>query len=496
MVDDSIVRGNTQRAQVRLLREAGALEVHVRISSPPVKWPCFYGIDFATRAELIANGLDGDEIAASVGADSLGYISLDGMIEATGQPSDNLCKACFTGEYPVALPDESLLGKHLLETSLEGAELRQGVARAQQPVRTPVTEPNAYAEAGVNIEAADTAVELMKSWVDKARRPEVIGGLGGFAGLFDASALTQYTRPLLATSTDGVGTKVAIAQAMDIHDTIGFDLVGMVVDDLVVCGAEPLFMTDYIATGRVVPERIAAIVKGIAEACLEAGCALIGGETAEHPGLLGPDEYDVAGATTGVVEADRLLGPGRVRPGDAVIAMEASGLHSNGYSLVRHVLLGAVDSGGAGWGLDRDVPELGRPLGEELLEPTRIYAKACLALADQTEVHAMAHVTGGGLAANLARVMPAELRATVERATWNPQPIFDLVRRVGGVSQPDLESTLNCGVGMVALCPPDSVVAALHLLEGLGVRSWVAGQVDVDPDAAGTVRLIGQHPDW
>src|SRR5919112_1338169 len=189
---------------------------------------------------------------------------------------------------------------------------------------------------------------------------------------------TRFERPLLATSTDGVGTKVAIAQRMDVHDTIGFDLVGMVVDDLVVCGAEPLFMTDYIATGRVVPERIAAIVKGIAEACVVAGCALVGGETAEHPGLLAPDEYDVAGATTGVVEADRLLGPARVRPGDAVIAMEASGLHSNGYSLVRHVLLG---EGGAGWELDRDVPELGRTLGEELLEPTRIYAKACLALA-------------------------------------------------------------------------------------------------------------------
>ena len=201
---------------------------------------------------------------------------------------------------------------------------------------------------------------------------------------------------------------------MDVHDTIGFDLVGMVVDDLVVCGAEPLFMTDYIACGRVVPERIAAIVKGIAEACVEAGCALVGGETAEHPGLLGPDEYDVAGATTGVVEADDLLGPARVRPGDAVLAMASSGLHSNGYSLVRHVVAKA------GWAYDRDVPELGRTLGEELLEPTRIYAKACLALARRDGTHAMAHVTGGGLAANLARVLPEELHATLERGTWTP----------------------------------------------------------------------------
>ena len=348
---------------------------------------------------------------------------------------------------------------------------------------------NAYARAGVDIDAADKAIELMKGWVEKARRPEMIGGLGGFAGLFDASVLTGYTRPLLATSTDGVGTKVAIAQAMDVHDTIGFDLVGMVVDDLVVCGAEPLFMTDYIATGRVVPERIAAIVKGIAEACVQAGCALIGGETAEHPGLLAPDEYDVAGATTGVVEADRLLGPGRVRPGDVVLAMQASGLHSNGYSLVRHVLLTEAQ-----WALDRHVDELGRTLGEELLVPTRIYAKACLDLARSTGVHAMAHITGGGLAANLARVMPVELSARLDRTTWTPQPIFDLVRQVGGISQPDLEATLNCGVGMVALLPADDVDAAVTLLEGHGITAWTAGVVL--PDGDGSVSLHGQHPGW
>ena len=212
-----------------------------------------------------------------------------------------------------------------------------------------------YQSAGVSIEAGDRAVELMKQWVEKARRPEVVGGIGGFAGLFDASALKSYRRPLLATSADGVGTKVAIAQAMDLHDTIGFDLVGMLVDDLVVCGAEPLFLTDYIACGRVVPERIADIVKGIAQACAEAGTALLGGETAEHPGLLDPDEYDLAGSTTGVVEADALLGAELVRDGDVVVAMASSGLHSNGYSLVRHVLLEQ-----AGWSLDRDVPELGR----------------------------------------------------------------------------------------------------------------------------------------
>jgi len=360
-----------------------------------------------------------------------------------------------------------------------------------------VTQPpdssgtNAYAASGVDIEAADTAVALMKGWVEKTSRPEVIGSIGGFAGLFDASALTRYAAPILATSTDGAGTKVAIAQMMDVHDTIGFDLVGMVVDDLVVCGAEPLFMTDYIACGRVVPERIAAIVKGIAEACVEAGCALLGGETAEHPGLMEPDAYDLAGAATGVVEASALLGPGRVRPGDVVVAMSSSGLHANGYSLVRHVLFER-----AGWALDRDVPELGRSLGEELLEPTRIYTQACLALAKETRTHAMAHVTGGGLAANLARVVPEELSVTIARATWQPAPVFDVVRRVGAVSQDDLEATLNCGVGMVALMAAEDVDRAIATLDRFGVHAWAAGEVSADAEHGGRVHLVGQYPGW
>lgn len=329
-----------------------------------------------------------------------------------------------------------------------------------------------YAAAGVDIEAGDRAVELMKAWVAKAARPEVVGGLGGFAGLFDATALRSYDRPLLATSTDGVGTKVAIAAALDRHDTIGRDLVGMVVDDLVVCGAEPLFMTDYIACGRVVPERIAAVVKGIAEGCVLAGCALVGGETAEHPGLLGPDEYDLAGAGTGVVEAARLLGPDRVRAADVVVAMASSGLHSNGYSLVRHVLLDR-----AGWSLDRQVPELGRTLGEELLEPTRIYARDCLALAEAVQVHAFAHVTGGGFAANLARVLPPGLVASIDRSSWTPAPIFDVVRDVGQVDPAELERTLNLGVGMAAVVPAEAVDATLALLGKRGVPAWVAGEV-------------------
>ena len=336
-----------------------------------------------------------------------------------------------------------------------------------------MTEQGAsYAAAGVDIEAGDRAVELMKAWVAKTSRPEVVGGIGGFAGLFDVSALRSYDRPLLATSTDGVGTKVSIAAAMDKHDTIGQDLVGMVVDDLVVCGAEPLFMTDYIACGRVVPERIAAVVKGIAEGCLLAGCALVGGETAEHPGLLGPDEYDVAGAGTGVVEADLVLGADRVQAGDVLVAMASSGLHSNGYSLVRHVLLER-----AGWSLDRHVDELGRTLGEELLEPTRIYAKDCLALIEAVEVHAFSHVTGGGLAANLARVLPAGVTADVDRSSWTPPPVFELVRSVGQVAADELERTLNLGIGMVAVVAAGDADSAVRLLQGRGVDAWVCGSV-------------------
>ncbi|UNX54553.1 phosphoribosylformylglycinamidine cyclo-ligase [Georgenia sp. TF02-10] len=364
------------------------------------------------------------------------------------------------------------------------------------------TPPLTYAAAGVDTAAGDRAVELMKDAVRATHTTGVLGGVGGFAGLVDVSALRGYRRPLLATSTDGVGTKVAVAQALDVHDTIGQDLVGMVVDDIVVVGARPLLMTDYIATGQVVPERVADIVRGIATACAAVGVPLLGGETAEHPGLLGPAEYDVAGAATGVVEADDVLGAERVRAGDVVVAMAASGLHANGYSLVRRVV--AV----AGWALDRDVPELGRTLGAELLEPTRLYTPACLDLIAAAEVHALSHVTGGGLAANLARVLPPGLVADVDRASWTVPPVFDLVRRLGNVPWADLEGTLNLGVGMAAVVGPDSVDAALAALARHGIDAWVLGTVraeEADGDGVGdlvrgtkgvdggTVRLRGAY---
>ena len=335
-----------------------------------------------------------------------------------------------------------------------------------------------YADAGVDTAAGDRAVALMKDAVASTMTPAVVGGVGGFAGLVDVSALRDYRRPLLATSTDGVGTKVAIAQALDIHDTIGQDLVGMVVDDIVVVGARPLLMTDYIACGHVVPERIADIVRGIAQACAAIGTPLLGGETAEHPGLMAPDEYDVAGAATGVVEADRMLGAEKVRAGDVLVALGASGLHSNGYSLVRRVIEHA------GWGLEREVPEFGRTLGQELLEPTRLYTRVCLAMLETLSspaapgpIHALSHITGGGLAANVARVLPAGLIADVDRSSWTVPPVFSTVRELGSVPWEDLEGTLNLGVGMVAVVEPGVVDAVLRVAEGSDIPAWVLGEV-------------------
>jgi phosphoribosylformylglycinamidine cyclo-ligase len=344
-----------------------------------------------------------------------------------------------------------------------------------------------YARAGVDIAAGDRVVDLIKTAVASTARPEVVGGIGGFAGLFDASKLAGYRRPLLAATTDGVGTKVMIARELGVYDTVGIDLVGMVADDLVACGAEPLLLTDYIVCGKIVPERVAAIVSGVARGCVLAGCALVGGETAEHPGHLGPDDFDLAGAATGVVEAERLLGPDRVRPGDAVIAMASSGLHSNGFSLVRRVL----NQPGSALDLAAAVPELGRTLGEELLTPTRIYARDCLALAQECEVHAFAHITGGGLAANVSRVLPPGADAVLDRATWSPPPVFGLLAQQGSISGGEMERVFNIGVGMVAVVSAADAGSALSLLTSRDVPAWQAGEITA---GAGVARLNGQHP--
>ena len=340
-----------------------------------------------------------------------------------------------------------------------------------------------YASAGVDIEAGDRAVELFKPLARRATRPEV----GGFAGLF--ALRSGYREPLLAASTDGVGTKLAVAQAMDKHDTVGLDLVAMVVDDLVVCGAGPLFLQDYIAVGRVVPERVQAIVAGIAEGCVLAGCALLGGETAEHPGLMEPDHYDLSATGVGVVEADDVLGPERVRPGDVVIAMGSSGLHSNGYSLARKVLL-EIDR----MKLAGHVEEFGRTLGEELLEPTRIYAKDCLALAAETQVRTFCHVTGGGLAGNLERVVPAGLTAELDRGTWTPAPLFRLIAQRGRIEHAEMEKTFNMGVGMVAVVAPEDTDRALAVLTARHLDCWTLGTVNKGGKDGPRVELVGRHP--
>jgi phosphoribosylformylglycinamidine cyclo-ligase len=352
---------------------------------------------------------------------------------------------------------------------------------------TVARDESSYRRAGVDIAAGDRAVELMRGAIARTTGPEVLGGVGGFAGLFDASRLTTFRRPLLATSTDGVGTKVVIASRLGRYGTVGIDLVGMVVDDLVTCGAEPLFMTDYVVFGELLPERAAAIVAGVAEGCVQAGCALVGGETAEHPGHFGPDDFDLAGAATGVVEADRLLGPDRVVIGDVVIGLASSGLHANGFSLVRQVL----NQPGTGLDLAADVPELGGALGEELLTPTRIYARGCLALAAECDVHAYAHVTGGGLAANLARVLPPGADAVLDRGTWQPQPVFGVLATYGAVPPDEMERVFNMGVGMAAVVGRADADRALHLLAARGVPAWVLGEV---VPGSGAARLTGQHP--
>ena len=364
-----------------------------------------------------------------------------------------------------------------------------------------------YAAAGVDVEAGDKAVELMKADVRRATRPEVLGGLGGFAGMFDASALARMDRPVLATSTDGVGTKVAIAQALDIHDTIGFDLVGMVVDDIVVCGAEPLFMTDYIATGKVVPERIAAIVGGIARACEQAGVALIGGETAEHPGLLEPDEYDVAGAATGVVEHAAVLGPQRVRPGDVVLGLASSGLHSQR-------LLARAQGRRAGGVDPRPARRRVRPHSRRGCSSPPASTPATLLDLIGTaglDVHALSHVTGGGLAANLARVLPDDVFARVDRATWTPPAVFRRFRGSVGCRRPTSSATLNRASASSPMLPADQRRARRrdpgpqrHHAPGRWARSRpsrprrvedgvevVRGAKGVD---GGAVQVVGSHP--
>jgi phosphoribosylformylglycinamidine cyclo-ligase len=348
----------------------------------------------------------------------------------------------------------------------------------------------AYRNAGVDIDAGEHAVDLMRSAVEATRRPEVVGGLGGFASVMALPA--GMREPLLVSSTDGVGTKTAIAMAMGRYDTIGIDLVAMCADDLVCAGAEPLFFLDYVAVGRVFPERVAAIVASVAEGCSLAGCSLIGGETAEHPGLMEPDEFDLAGFCVGVVERDRLLDGTAARAGDALIGIASSGLHSNGFSLVRRVVADAnleLDEGYAelvgrilGPETTPEPETAALSLGEVLLTPTRIYSKAILALRRRlvetgSSLRGVSHITGGGLPGNLPRIIPEGLGACLHPAVWPMPSVMMLIGVLGGLSEAELRSTFNGGLGMVCAVPADGVETAIRSLHDAGLAAWHVGDV-------------------
>jgi len=337
-----------------------------------------------------------------------------------------------------------------------------------------------YKQAGVDIDAGHALVERIKPLVKKTFRPGVLSGLGGFGGLFELP-LERYRRPVLVSGTDGVGTKLKLAIELNRHDTIGIDLVAMCVNDIIVVGAEPLFFLDYYATGTLSVETGSAIIGGIAKGCEQAGMALIGGETAEMPGMYAGDDYDLAGFSVGVVEKDAILQPEQVRPGDQLIGIASSGPHSNGYSLIRKVL----ELSGAS--LDSELD--GRPLGEHLLEPTRIYVKPILGLLGKVEVHALAHITGGGLPENLPRVLPAHCEAVIRRDSWTLPTLFQWLQRQGGIADDELLRTFNCGVGMVACVAADALPMALDYLNAGGERAWHLGEIREQADAAPTVRM-------
>ncbi|MBL0389238.1 phosphoribosylformylglycinamidine cyclo-ligase [Tumebacillus sp. ITR2] len=339
-----------------------------------------------------------------------------------------------------------------------------------------------YKAAGVDIDAGNEAVRRMKSHVARTMRPEVATMLGGFGGGFQLD-VSKYKNPMLVSGTDGVGTKLKVAFAMNRHDTIGIDAVAMCVNDIIVMGAEPLFFLDYFATGKVEPGVIEDVVKGIADGCELSGCALIGGETAEMPGMYQAGEYDIAGFTVGVVDKDKMIDPSNVKVGDSLIGLASSGIHSNGYSLVRKLFF---EDGG--YGLDHVFPEIGRPLGEELLTPTRIYVKTVLNLLSRFDIRAMAHITGGGFLENIPRVLPEGVAAEIEVGSWPVLPVFNTMQRLGNIGETDLYRTFNMGIGMVLVVPAEQANEVLAAAVELGESAYLIGSI---VEGAQDVRLKG-----
>ena len=333
-----------------------------------------------------------------------------------------------------------------------------------------ISHSEAYAAAGVDIEAGYQGVKMMNRYVQRTLTADVISDLGGFGGLFSLD-LHGLEKPVLVSGTDGVGTKQRIAQLMDRHNTVGIDCVAMCVNDIICCGAKPLFFLDYIAIGKNIPEKVVSLVSGVSEGCVRAGCALIGGETAEHPGTMKPDDYDLAGFAVGVVNRDKILDKNKMQPGDVVIALPSSGLHSNGYSLVRKVF--DVENADLG----QYYGELGCALGEELLRPTKIYVRPVLAAIEAADIRGISHITGGGFYENIPRCIPDGLCAKIEKKALRIPPIFPLLSRMGGISERDMFNTFNMGTGMVLVAAKDSADKALAALHSLGQEAGVIGEI-------------------
>ena len=335
-----------------------------------------------------------------------------------------------------------------------------------------------YEDAGVDTAEGARAVDAIKAAVKETNRPEVIGGLGGFGGCFSAAAFKDMEDPVMVSGTDGVGTKLAIAQLLDRHDTVGEDLVAMCVDDVVPIGAEPLFFLDYVAIGKLRAEHVAQIVKGIANGCKKSGCALVGGEMAEHPGVMNPDDYDLAGFVVGVVDRPKMIGPEKVKAGDVILGLASSGIHSNGYSLVRKVAI----EGRSVEGLEAYNEELGESVADAVMRPTTIYAGQLIrALHAGAPIHAMAHITGGGITENLNRALPADVDALVYRGgeagpAWSVPPIITYVSRLAGLTLTEAYKTFNMGVGMSIICAPEDVDAVTAALEVEGLAPFVMGE--------------------
>ncbi len=341
-----------------------------------------------------------------------------------------------------------------------------------------------YKGAGVDIEAGNRFVDMIKPLVKSTRRPEVLTDIGGFGGLFSLNT-QKYTDPVLVSSTDGVGTKLKLAFQLDRHDTVGIDLVAMCVNDIIVQGAEPLFFLDYLGTGRLAPEKAAEVVKGIAEGCRQAGCALIGGETAEMPGFYAEGEYDLAGFTVGVVERDNIIDGSSTQVGDVLIGIASNGLHSNGFSLARSIISERIDGG-----LDAIVPGTEETFGEALLRPTRIYVKSILNLLRDFQIRGMAHITGGGLLENVPRVLPRHCKTIITKDSWPKLPLFEALREAGNLDEKELYRTFNYGIGMVLVVPKDSSEDIQSRLQGLNEQSYIIGEIAACKDCDEQVELV------